>query len=86
MEDEYHYPDWIDVRHKLPSAGYFCLLYSPDQGIGHFIGYLEDDGCWKCYVPTEGRAIDIEWVTHWQPVIPPPMSDQTALEDPKPVD
>jgi hypothetical protein len=57
--------EWISIKDNLPDIGCFCILFSPEQGIGQFVGYLEDDSTWKCYVPTEGRSIDIDWVTHW---------------------
>lgn len=65
---------WIDVKKMKPKYGDFCLCYSPDSGIGHFVGYLEEDNIWKCYIPTEERSIDIEWVTHWMD-LPPNVDD-----------
>ena len=56
---------WISAKEKKPNIGELCLAYSPERGIGHFVGYIEDDGIWKCYIPTEGRSVDIEWVTDW---------------------
>ena len=66
---------WISVKDSMPEVGVFCLAFSPEQGEGHFVGYLEDDGCWKSYVQMEGRSNDIEWVTHWMPLPDSPTLD-----------
>ena len=64
--------EWISVKDRLPEIGVFCLVFSSETSIGDFVGYLESDNYWKCYVPTEGRSNDNDWVTHWMPLPEPP--------------
>ena len=63
---------WRSIKEMSPLVGDFCLVHSKIRDVGEFVGYLENDGKWKCYIPTESRSNNVDGVTHWMPLPNPP--------------
>ena len=82
MEDQQTPPrqEWIDVRDRLPEQGQVVLAWLKETHLGaqwgchvaEFKRLPEEDPDFPLWHPQPAAAGSTDWVTHWQPLPPPP--------------